>query len=287
MNKICNSTLNCPAEKIIFFTKNEYTIKKCKKCGFRFTEVKDIGNHLKEVYSDEYFFEGKLGYPNYLDQKDILISHGINYAKIVSKYLQSGKVLDIGAAAGFILKGFEQAGWNCYGVEPNNTMASYGRDILNLDIATGDLESFESNEKFNLVSMIQVIGHLHNLDLSLQKVHKLLEENGYVIVESWNMNSIYAKIMGKFWHEYSPPSVVNWFSDKTITMFFKTHGFHLVGKGLPSKKINIKHGLSLIDETTPNFYFKSYIINLFINKFGKYHFPYPPLDLKWYLFQKK
>jgi len=33
------------------------------------------------------------------------------------------KVLDIGCAAGFILKGFEDSGWICRGIEPNETMA--------------------------------------------------------------------------------------------------------------------------------------------------------------------
>jgi 2-polyprenyl-3-methyl-5-hydroxy-6-metoxy-1,4-benzoquinol methylase len=117
------------------------------------------------------FFEGKQGYPNYLDAKDLLIQYGINYAKLVCKYANHGKVLGVGCAAGFILKGFEQSGWDCYGIEPNETMATYGRDNLNLNIISGDLETFKSIEKFDLIIMIQVIGHLYDVDKALLKVN--------------------------------------------------------------------------------------------------------------------
>jgi SAM-dependent methyltransferase len=232
------------------------------------------------------FFEGKQGYPNYLDAKDLLIQYGINYAKLVCKYANHGKVLGVGCAAGFILKGFEQSGWDCYGIEPNETMATYGRDNLNLNIISGDLETFKSIEKFDLIIMIQVIGHLYDVDKALLKVNDLLKEGGTVIVESWDMNSTFAKIIGKHWHEYSPPSVVNWFSDDTLTHLFKYYGFSLVAKGRPSKKISIKHGLSLFEESTPDFLLKKKLIKLAKATIGEFAITYPPLDLKWYLFKK-
>lgn len=134
----------------------------------------------------------------------------------------------MGCAAGFILKGYEKGGWECYGVDPNNTMVEYGRSVLNLNLVKGDLESFKSDNKFNLISLIEVIGHLYDLDKSLEIIRHLLTGDGYVIVESWDMNSLSAKIMGKHWHEYSPPSVVNWFSDKTLRHLFNNHGFELL-----------------------------------------------------------
>ena len=70
----------------------------------------------------------------------------MRYAKLISKYTKPGKVLDIGSAAGFILKGFRDSGWICQGVEPNETMAAYGRRYLNL----GSIETLETNEQFDL-----------------------------------------------------------------------------------------------------------------------------------------
>ena len=266
--------------------KDGHNIYECKDCGHRFLEIENYSNHVEEVYSDEYFFEGGQGYPNYLEQKEILIQYGLNYAKILSKYGKPGKVLDVGCAAGFILKGYEQSGWEGYGIEPNATMVTYGIEKLKLTITQADLESYTGKEHFDLISLIQVIGHLHDLDKSLELIRNLLNEDGYVIVESWDMNSLYAKIMGKHWHEYSPPSVVNWFSDSTIRHLFANHGFRLISKGRPLKKVSIEHGISLLKETTPDFCLKEKILNFVNSKLGKLTLPYPPLDLKWYLFQK-
>lgn len=283
-----NQSFHCSHKrgKMPFLMKNGYSIYNCEECKHRFVEIQDTKSHVKAVYSDEYFFEGKQGYPNYLAEKDRLIKYGLDYAKIVSKYMEPGKLLSVGCAAGFTLKGFKQSGWESYGLEPNESMANYGRKVLNLNITTCDLESFQTDLKFDLIDMIQVIGHLHNLQSSLWNIKNLLKKDGFVLVESWDMKSIFAKIMGKHWHEYSPPSVINWFSDETITKLFANFNLKLVAQGRPPKRISVNHGLSLFKETTPEFIFKKPIIQFFKRTIGKTTVPYPPMDLKWYLFQK-
>jgi hypothetical protein len=36
------------------------------------TSIEDPGSHVKNTCSDAYFFGGEAGYPNYLDEKEIL-----------------------------------------------------------------------------------------------------------------------------------------------------------------------------------------------------------------------
>ncbi len=285
--KICHAIKNCSEEKLVFCKKNQYLIKECKKCGHRFLDILNAENHLDKVYSDDYFFGGKAtGYPNYLDQKNIILNYGIKYAKIIAKHTGPGKVLDTGCAAGFILKGFEKYGWDCSGIEPNETMARYGREKLNLSISTGSFENFETPQTFDLINMIQVIGHFYDVDQAMIKVCNLLNRKGLVLVESWNMRSTLARILGNKWPEYSPPSVVNWFSGDTLNQLFNYYGFELIDQGYPEKRINIKHALSLLEEKTPEFIFKKRLLNVMDRTVGKFSVIYPPFDLKWYIFRK-
>ncbi|HET7116378.1 MAG TPA: class I SAM-dependent methyltransferase [Hanamia sp.] len=286
MKKKCTSLLECNEERDSLFTKNGYIIKECKTCGHRFTEIKDIDNHLVEAYSDDYFFEGKAGYPNYLEEKDMLYKSGLKYAKVVSKYTKPGKVLDVGCAAGFILKAFEKKGWECYGIEPNDTMASYGRKELNLDIRTGGMETFSPDQKFDLINLIEVIGSLYDLDKAMKNVSQLCKRGGLVLVESWDMKSFAALFFGKKWHEYCPPSVVHWYSDKTLTQLFNYYGFEIIAKGRPSKKITLKHGLAIIAENSSRSALKKRFFNFLRKTLGDIAIPYPPVDVKWYLFKK-
>lgn len=286
MKKVCTSFLECSEEKIPLFIKKGYSIKECKTCGHRFTDISNIKNHLAETYSDDYFFEGKDGYPNYLEEKDMLYRSGLKFTKVVSKYTKPGKVLDVGCAAGFILKAFEKAGWECYGVEPNETMAAYGRNELKLNIRTGGMETFNSDQKFDLINLIEVIGSLYDLDKSMLNVSQLCKTGGLVLVESWDMKCLAARFFGSNWHEYCPPSVTNWFSDETLNQLFEYYGFKIIAKGRPSKKINLKHGLAIIAENSSKSVLKKRFFNFLMRTLGNKVIPYPPVDVKWYLFKK-
>ncbi len=92
MKKVCSSFLECTEERISLFTKKGYLIKECKTCGHRFTDIKDLDSHLADSFSDDYFFEGKDGYPNYLEEKEMLYRSGEKFARIISKYTKPGKV---------------------------------------------------------------------------------------------------------------------------------------------------------------------------------------------------
>jgi SAM-dependent methyltransferase len=288
INKTCDSITDCSEEKRIVFNKNGHDVLECNSCEHRYCQSADFETHLKNVYSDYYFFNGKDGYPNYLEEKEILIKQGVRYAKTMSKYIASpGNMLDIGCAAGFILKGFEEQGWACHGVEPNKTMVEYGIKEFGFDIQLGGLEEFVTDKKFDLILLIQVIGHFQDLDKALQNISHLLKPGGFVLVESWNRNSMIARFMGKHWHEYSPPSVIQWFTDKSLINLFEFYGFSIIDKGYPLKQINIKHAISLIENMTPDFALKQKIINFFWRSIGRLKIIYPPIDIKWYVFQKR
>lgn len=282
----CNLYEECTEEKILLMSKNDYPILDCQKCLRRFSVIRNSKTHLSHVYSDKYFFEGKDGYSDYLKQKDILFNSGVRYSKIIGRHSKPGSILDVGCAAGFILKGFESAGWKGQGIEPNATMATYGKKELNLDIHVGSLEDFKSDQKFDLITLVQVIGHFYDVDESMENISNLLNQNGLVLVESWNMKSLIARIFGKNWHEYSPPSVINWFSDESLKKLFEDYGFKLIDSGYPIKKIMIKHAFSLFEHKLPNFWYKDKIFHFMANSLGKLILFYPPFDLKWYIFQK-
>jgi SAM-dependent methyltransferase len=286
MQKTCISYISCQEQKKLLFEKKGYGILECRQCGHRFIEIPDHEHHLSTVYSDDYFFEGKDGYPNYLNKRNILYKQGLQYAKLISKYTKPGKVLDIGCAAGFILKGFRDSGWMCHGIEPNETMAAFGRNNLNLDIKTGSIETLETDERFDLINMIQVIGHVYDLDRTLQNVTALLRPGGLVLVESWNVKSIVARLMGKNWHEYCPPSVAHWFSDKTLSVLFKYYGFELIAKGHPLKKINADHAFSFLEGRSVKLIFKERLVRAINSLVGKLTLIYPLRDVKWYIFRK-
>ncbi|MCD9188705.1 MAG: class I SAM-dependent methyltransferase [Pyrinomonadaceae bacterium] len=271
----------CNSESKFAFAAKGFDLHDCVKCSHRFTAISADETHVAEVYGDEYFSGGGAGYSDYLQEGEMLTKRGRMYAKILEKYSgKKGKMLDVGAAAGFLLKGFVNENWNGTGLEPNAEMAGFGREKLNLDIKQGSLEEFETNEKFDLISMIQVAAHFYEPRKAFEKAFDLLNENGFLLIETWNRESLSARIFGRNWHEYSPPSVLQFFSEKGLTDFLETLGFAKIARGRPSKKISGAHAKSLLKYRLGD----NFLLKLIP---GNLNFPYPSEDLFWALYQKK
>jgi len=271
----------CHSESKFAFAAKGFDLRDRVKCSHRFTAISADEAHVSEVYGDEYFSGGGAGYSDYLQEGEMLEKRGAMYAKILEKYsAKKGKMLDVGAAAGFLLKGFISENWNGIGLEPNAEMATFGCEKLNLEIKQGSLETFETNEKFDLISMIQVAAHFYSPQIAFQKAFDLLNENGFLLIETWNRDSFSAKIFGKNWHEYSPPSVLQVFSEKGLTDFLEMLDFEKIARGRPSKKISGAHAKSLL---------KYRLGDIFLLKLipDNLNFPYPSEDLFWALYQKK
>jgi 2-polyprenyl-3-methyl-5-hydroxy-6-metoxy-1,4-benzoquinol methylase len=272
--------------KFIFHIAN-YKIYECQKCGHRYTLLGTLKSHVKKTYSDNYFYGGGAGYPNYLDERELLIRHGHYYGELLAEYIDSpGKVLDVGAAAGFVLKGLANHGWICSGIEVNDKMAAYGRENLGLKIKTGLVEDLKADEKYDLICFIQVIAHLIDPGKALTVASNALSEGGYILIETWDYKSLTARLFGKRWHEYSPPSVLNWFSKISLNAAMKNLNFELLATGRPEKKLSFKHAKSVIQYKLENnsilrcltFFLKAVPENLTV--------PYPGNDLFWALYRK-
>jgi 2-polyprenyl-3-methyl-5-hydroxy-6-metoxy-1,4-benzoquinol methylase len=216
----------------------------------------------------------------------MLIKRGEYYAGKMSKYMQSGKMLDVGAAAGFLIKGFENRGWRATGIEPNNSMVEYGKKVIGVNTKKGTIKTVELEDKFDLVILIQVMGHIYDLHSSMNRIYNFLKPNGYVLIETWNKDSFMAKIFGKHWHEYSPPGTSNFFSKKTLDQLMVEHNFSKIAGGMPKKSIYSNHAKSLIKHKlyeSKGLKWLAGIISLIPKNLV---LPYPSEDLFWVLYKK-
>lgn len=268
------------------FLKGRYWIAGCIDCGHQSTDPGDLSGHVERVYGDEYFAGGGAGYSDYLAEEEILRRHGRRYGRLLRRYMPPGAVLDVGAAAGFVLQGLVDAGWSGWGLEPNLRMSDHARTHLGLRVATGTLESFRTEERFDLVTMIQVAAHFTDLHESFQAASELTRPDGFWLIETWNRESWTARIFGRHWHEYSPPSVVHWFTPATLRGLAARFGFREIARGRPAKWLNGAHAVSLLHDKLGGS-----LPGRLLSRAGKLiphniPLPYPGDDLFWMLFRK-
>ena len=262
------------------FSRDGYWLRECHSCRHQFFELVVADDHVARTYDDSYFNGGGAGYPGYLHEERLLRERGRWYAKRLADYMPVGTVLDIGAAAGFILKGFQDAGWRGEGIEPNEAMARHARETLQLPVATVQLERFKTGNRFDVISMIQVIAHIADPRRALAQVAAMLKPGGYLLIETWNSRSWTARLLGKAWHEYSPPSVLHCFSPQSLSILAAKAGLSEVARGRPSKWISAEHAKTLASHK----YGQSGAAHALIRMIPDgVRVPYPADDLVWLL----
>jgi SAM-dependent methyltransferase len=268
------------------FAKDGYWIRACRMCGHRHAELASAAGHVARVYNDGYFTGGGAGYADYVSEGELLRARGRRYARLARRHLVPGTVLDVGAAAGFLLQGFIDGGWKGKGIEPNARMAQYARVRLGLDVICLPLEDLAMTEQFDLVTLIQVVAHFVNPRLALATVAAVTRPGGLCLIETWDRDSWSARALGRRWHEYSPPSVLHWFSARGLERVLAEFGFRRLARGRPLKWILASHAKALLRHKlagSPLARFALPALRLCPNGLA---IPYPPEDLFWSLFRK-
>jgi SAM-dependent methyltransferase len=264
------------------FQRHGYWIHDCAGCGHRFAPIVRDSSHTETVYNDGYFTNGGAGYPNYLAEEVALRDQGRRYGELLARNCGGfGRTLDVGSAAGFILKGMIDSGWQGCGIEPNRAMSAHARDRLSVDVRQGTLEDLVLNDPVDVVSMIQVIGHFYDLRRALASAYRNTRLGGYLLIESWDRDSFPARILGSYWHEYSPPSVVHWFSRASLGSLARNTGYKEIAWGRPKKRIGLAHVRSLLEHKIGS------IAKLVPKQFASsITLPYPAFDLFWAIYQR-
>jgi len=274
--------MNCPlcsSESFFAFEVKGVAVRDCKTCAHRFAEIEANEEHVAQVYDDSYFFGGGAGYSDYTAEADLLVERGKMYAEKLARYAKPGRILDVGAACGFTLRAFTDQGWSGIGLEPNGEMARIAKEKMDVEVIEGSLESLTLDRKFDLVTMLQVAGHFYDPRTAFKKAYDLLNVNGLLLIESWNSKSLSARILGKHWHEYSPPSVLQWFSLQGMNAFLGGFGFEKVASGRPSKKIKGSHAKSILKYRIGD----NFLLNLIPDSLN---IPYPSEDLFWAVYRR-
>jgi len=116
-------------------------------------------------------------------------------AKPISAFKKNGRILDVGCGDGYFLKHMKDKGWETYGVEPGEVASKYAKDVLKVNVFKGELkEARFPNKYFDVITLFEVLEHLHNPSANLCEIGRILKEDGLLVITVPNFTGFASKI---------------------------------------------------------------------------------------------
>ena len=200
------------------------SIYECTKCKIIFSELifkmdkRQIEKTYQDIEDDKYISQIK--FKKYYFEK---------LFNKISKFINKDmNVLEIGAYYGVLGSVLKEKVKNYSGLELSTHSANYAKNNFKLNIYNETIENhLKKNIKYDLIIMADVIEHFSDPFKVLSQINKLLNQNGKLILTTFNIDSLYAKITGRNYHWMIPFHMV-FFSNKTLETFGKNNNLKLV-----------------------------------------------------------
>jgi 2-polyprenyl-3-methyl-5-hydroxy-6-metoxy-1,4-benzoquinol methylase len=150
------------------------------------------------------------------------------------------RLLDVGAATGFFLDIARKHGFQVSGVEISAFAAEEGRK-KGIDMITGTLHQIPQERSFEVITMFDLIEHVSDPRAEIALSKKLLTKDGLLVINTPDIGSLYARIMGRKWHLIVPPEHLYYFTRTNMKMLLEEEGFKVLSIGTVGKRFTLAY----------------------------------------------
>lgn len=199
---------------------------------YGFYSLKKLPNdEEREIYYKDKYYQEALG------------SYEISYTKEELKFFEAKfeqylllinmhtslpenpKLLDIGCGEGFGIEFFSRKGYNVKGLDYSNAGVSRHNPIMLNNLILGDVYDnlellISKSEKFNVITILNVLEHVINPRDLLCLAHRLLNKDGILIIKVPNDFSY----MQKYFWEQKIIDTPNWIAPMDHISYFNKEG---------------------------------------------------------------
>ena len=195
----------------------------CARCGLQYVSPRLRADAVLEGYtggSDELFVSQARG-------REITFATSLDLIERVWNR-PPGRLLDVGTGGGSFPFIASKRGWQADGCEPNRWLCDWALEHYNLRIAPGTIfEQRYQSGSYDVVTLWDVLEHTPDPKREVRETHRLLKENGLLIINYPDIGSWIARLMGRSWvflldvHLY-------YFTRSTIRKLLEDVGFEIV-----------------------------------------------------------
>ena len=235
------------------FTKLGFTIYRCPRCNFFSLNFNhNYRDFLLSYYREGYFTGDKnvRAYANYQEDKPNISNNARSLLEKLKHYHQGGNLLDVGCAMGFFMEEAQKFGFRSFGIEVSEYAGNFAKQKFNKRVFLGSVEEFfEKRESssifkdvlFDAVILSDLIEHLQDPRQVLKDIRKILKDNGIIVIQTGDVDSFWARLVGKNWHFFAPPQHLYFFSKKTLNSLLTQSGYKIIRTVKEGKYLSISY----------------------------------------------
>lgn len=208
-----------------------FRVVKCLQCGWIYQNPRPTAETIGFYYPPDYvsFVRAIEDEPQWWRRWDR--RYGILKQRWSIERLQpKGRLLDVGCATGIFLHEMQLGGWDVVGIEPNPVAAGYAQQRFGLDVRVGRLRQIElPSASFDVITLWDVLEHLHTPWADLREVHRLLVNGGLLVIQIPNLESLEARWLGPLWLGWDLPRHLYLFPRRALVAALSELGFTVEG----------------------------------------------------------
>lgn len=234
----------CGASLKPTFQKRGYQFWSCPQCCLECIDPQPDDTVLLQIYGEKYYEAWGLSTSEPLVKK-IKQQTFARYLSLLPKPLPGDRLLDCGAATGYLVELAAQKDWDAYAIEISKFGADACRKILGVDhVHHGDIDDaqFTANPEglFEVITMIDFIEHLRDPRALLRWAQAHLSQGGHLLLVTPHVGSYSHHLMGTRWTHYKIEHLW-YFNRNNLSTLLREIGFTIIFAKAAPKKLSLQY----------------------------------------------
>lgn len=239
---VCSSTYKAWRSKQV--GDHQYRLDLCQGCGYCFVNPRPSLEFLMDYYATfghgdaeiaqekptlESVQERERMFPNStVDAKCLVQTIQLLLTRSAAAQRVSKRFLDVGCGYGFFSREAQRAGFEVQALELAQIERQIAHRMTGLDPTASSFEEYVCEpSSLGVVLMSQILEHVLDVNLWVDKAHRLLEPGGILAIALPNFGSITRRLLQERDPFVCPPTHLNFFSPRSLSSLLRKHGFEV------------------------------------------------------------
>lgn len=232
--RVSAQTFRCTSEQHGDFT----NIVECEACGLLYENPREPEQEIEAQYE-------QVEDPTYEREKEGRFRTFSGTLQSLEALVRPGKTLDVGCYLGLFLDVARERNWETHGVEPSawasKRAREKGHDVINAPLRKANLPA----GTFDLITLWDVIEHLHDPLGQLREMHRLLKPGGIFGLSTMDAGCLFAKMAGRHWPWFMRMHLY-YYTRGSLTRTLQAAGFEVLKVETHKRIVSLRYLLEKI-----------------------------------------